>query len=358
MKRAKFFTVIVLAIALALISFGPAMAVEKLPTCWMPEHETFMPWYAKMQGWDKQEGLDMELLYFDSGMAQLEALPARQWVLGATGGVPMTMGALRFNAQMIAQGNNESIANTVFVRPDSPIAKVKGWNKDFPNVLGSPELVKGKTILVTTVSSVHYAMSLWLKVLGLKDADVVVKHMDQSSIMAAFESGVGDVACIWAPYSYTAEDKGWVKAGDPMDCGAALTIAMVGDEKFCNENPETVAKFLRIYLRGVNMLREEGSSERLVKLYQKFYQEWAGMELTDAMAKKDIDKHPVWTLPEQLELFDASKGESTAARWQRLIAEFFSGQGKLTADELKKVNASGYVTDKYLKMVGEVPSWK
>ena len=59
---------------------GPAMAKKKLfklNTCWMPSHESFVPWYAKKMGWDKDEGLDMRMHYFDSGMAELEALPAR-----------------------------------------------------------------------------------------------------------------------------------------------------------------------------------------------------------------------------------------------------------------------------------------
>lgn len=366
MKLAKLTGIALLVMAMVFGAFGPAMAKEKLikvPTCWMPEHETFIAWYAKEKGWDKDEGLDMELLYFDSGMAQLEALPARQWVLGATGGVPQVMGSLRFNAYMIGQGNNESHANAVFVRPDSPVLKTKGWNKDNPDVYGKPEDIKGKTILVTTVSSVHYAMSSWLKVFGLKDSDVTVKHMDQASIMAAFESGVGDMACIWAPYSYTAEDKGWKIAGDVASCGAALTITLVGDKKYCDENPEVVAKFLRIFLRGVNMLKKEGSSPEMVKLYRKFYQEWAGMELTPEMAKKDIDMHPVWDLDEQLVLFDKSKGqnpgESESERWQRLIAEFFAGQGKIKPAELKKVNEMGYITDKFLKMVETpIPDYK
>ena len=32
-------------------------------------------------------------------------------------------------AEIIAIGNDESYTNGVLVRPDSPIAKVKGWNK-------------------------------------------------------------------------------------------------------------------------------------------------------------------------------------------------------------------------------------
>ena len=117
----------------------------------------------------------------------LEAIPAKQWVIGGLGGVPMVVGAVRYGAYLIAIANDESITNVMMVRPDSPILKVKGFNKQFPEVYGSPETVKGKTILFTTVSSVHYAMSTWLKVLGLKDSDVVVKKMDQASAVAAFE---------------------------------------------------------------------------------------------------------------------------------------------------------------------------
>ena len=100
--------VVMLAAALILsgVGVGTAFAKDlvKLPTCWMPEHELFFGWYAKEMGWDKEEGLDFELLYFESGMSQLEALPAKQWVLGATGGVPHVMGALRYNAQFIGLG--------------------------------------------------------------------------------------------------------------------------------------------------------------------------------------------------------------------------------------------------------------
>ncbi len=119
----------------------------------------------------------------------------------------MVVGALRYDAYEIGLAEDESFTNNVYVRPDSPILKTKGFNKNFPDVYGSPETVKGKSILVTTVSSVHYAMSSWLKVLGLKDSDVEVKQMDQSSAVAAFEKGIGDVAVLWAPYCYAAKKR-------------------------------------------------------------------------------------------------------------------------------------------------------
>lgn len=352
MKKLTVLGVLALAVLLV-VSFTPvqAQAPVKLKTCWMPEHETFFPWLAKQKGWDKEEGLDLELLFFDSGMAQMEALPAKQWVLGATGGVPMVVGAMRYNAYMVGLGNDESITNNVYVRPDSPILKAKGFNSKHPEVYGSPETVKGKTVLVTTVSSAHYSMSTWLDVLGLKDSDIVVKQMDQASAMAAFEKGVGDAVVLWAPYTYTAESKGYKKISDLRMAGAALPITLIGEKEFCDKNPEVVAKFLRVYLRGVNYQRKHGSHPEVVKLYQKFMKDWGGMDMSAEMAKKDIDDHPVWTLEEQLKLLDASKGESTAAMWQRLIAEFFTAQGRFKPEELEKVNKMGYVTDKFLKLV-------
>ena len=89
-------------------------------------------------------------------MAILNALPAGEWVYAAMGAVPAMMGALRYDTYVIGNANEEALINRVLVRPDSPIAKVKGWNKDYPDVLGSPETVKGKTFLTTTVSSAHY----------------------------------------------------------------------------------------------------------------------------------------------------------------------------------------------------------
>ncbi|MBF0530894.1 MAG: ABC transporter substrate-binding protein, partial [Deltaproteobacteria bacterium] len=205
--------------------------------------------------------------------------------------------------------------------------------------------------IVATRQNVIYALASWLKVLGLKESDIVIKQMDQASIVAAFEKGVGDVACIWSPYSYTAEQKGWKEAFDLRMAGVALTITLVGDKDFCDKNPEIVAKFLRVYLRGVNWYRKNGPTPEVVKLYQKMMKDWGGQDMSEADCKADLEFNPVWTLEEQLKLFDSSKGESTAAKWQREVAEFFAAQGRFKPAELEKVNKLGYVTDKFLKMV-------
>ena len=190
------------AFCVSLAGMAFAEKLTKVPTAWMDEHETFLIWYAKEKGWDKEAGLDIDIQYFGSGMDILNALPSGSWVFAGMGGVPAMMGYLRYGTSVIAIGNDESMTNSVLVRPDSPIAKVKGYNKDFPEVLGSPDTVKGKTFLTTTVSSAHYGLSSWLKVLGLTDKDITIKNMDQAQALAAFDNGIGDGVALWAPHMY------------------------------------------------------------------------------------------------------------------------------------------------------------
>jgi len=335
-----------------------AAAPVKMKTAWMDEHETFLIWYAKEKGWDKEEGLDIQIGYFESGMAILNALPAGEWVVAGVGGVPAVIGNVRFDTYVALIGNDESLTNAVMVRPNSPILKTKGYNKKFPDVYGDPKDIKGKTILCTTVSSAHFALSHWLNVLGLKDSDVVIKNMDQAQALAAFSTGIGDAVVLWAPHMYAGEEKGWKVVGTPKTCKQGLPIDIIADKKFADKNPELVAKVLRVYLRAVNMLQKE-PLESLVPEYRRFFLEWAGQQYSAATALKDLQTHPVFNYGEQIALFDASKGPSTAQKWHTEIARFFTENGRITKDDLKKVESAKYVTDKFLKLVKQpIPAYK
>jgi len=354
MKRLFLVGVVILGAMFVVSGLGHAAAPAKLTTlgtCWMPEHETFIAWYAKEKGWDKEVGLDFNLLYFDSGMGMLEALPAKQWTIGALGGTPAVVGAARYGTKIIAVGNDESMANVVLVRPDSPILKVKGWNPKYPDVYGSPELIKGKTVITTTVSSAHFVLSTWLKVFGLKDSDVVIKNMDPFQCVAAFESGIGDIVTLWAPHMYVGISKGWKVAGDIKSAGAGLPIVIIGDPEFLEKNPEVVKKFLTVYFRGIDMLKSTPVA-KLVPEYKKFMKDYCGLEFTDEQCKMDLESHPVFNLQEQLKLFSGSP--SVVESWELGVLDFFTSQGKLKKEDADKVLKDGklnFITDKYLKMI-------
>ena len=135
MRLRSFFSCCV-ALLLCLMISVPASAsgLTKVRTAWMDEHETFLIWYAKEKGWDKEVGLDIEILYFGSGMAILNALPAGEWVYAAMGAVPAMMGALVWVSPLRHRQRQRvrfsSTACVLVWLGQIPIAKVKGWNKD------------------------------------------------------------------------------------------------------------------------------------------------------------------------------------------------------------------------------------
>lgn len=346
---------IMLQLVVSLIIFAQpqAFAAEtfQLKSCWQPEHSTFVMWNAKEKGLDKAAGLEIDPIYFESGMAQIEVMPAKQWKVGATGSVPMLLGALRYNAYMIGIANDDTISVNVLVRTDSPIAKIKGANPEFPATLGSADSIRGKTVLMTTVSNSHYALSTWLKRFGLKDSDVVIKNMDTGQILAAFESGIGDICVLWAPGSFVGQSKGWVVANEGAQKGHNMVNVLIAEKDFADKNPEKVAAFLRVYMQGIEDMRKDGT--KLAPAYSKFLRDWAGVELEEKVAAADIANHPVYTLDEQLQLFDSSKGESDVHKWMASMAEFFVQQGKFEKSEMDRTMKSGFITDKFLKMAAE-----
>jgi NitT/TauT family transport system substrate-binding protein/sulfonate transport system substrate-binding protein len=314
-----------------------------------PEFETFISWEAMQEGLDKQAGLKMSLVEFDSGMPQVQAMAANQWDVGATGCVPMLVGAMQYNALMIGIADDESYANVVMARPDNPVFKTKGSNPKYPEAYGTAADVKGKTVLVTTVSSGHYALSAWLAALGLKDSDVKIQNMEQAQAVAAFQAGNGDFVALWAPFMYTGLQKGWKVVADGSQVGANIPLVMLTSRSFGDAHPDLVAKWMTIYFQGIDKMKAQGTA--LAPQYQKFMKDWAGMEMTPGDAALDIQKHPVLDLKSQLALFDSSKGQSQAEGWMANIANFFTAQGRFTADQRDQAMKSGFVTDKFLKMV-------
>lgn len=354
MKGFRFclFSALVLLAFVLTAPFALAANPFKLKVCAQSEHAGYLLADAFENGKDKAVGLDVEIVYFDSGMAQMEGLPAKQWVVGSTGSVPMLAGALRYGAYMIGIANDDSTANAVLVRPDSPILQHKGVNPAFPETFGSADSVRGKTILVTTVSSGHYALSTWLKRLGLKDSDVVIKNMDQGQILAAYESGIGDVAVLWIPSMFVGQSKGWKIANKDSQTGAKQLNVIIAEKKFADEHPEQVAAFLKGFMGGVDKMKKDNVA--LAPEFAKFLMDTSGVDMPVKDAASAIKENTVFSMQEQLAFFDKSKGPSDVEQWMAGMADFFVEQGKFSREEMDRTLKSGFITDKFLKMAAEM----
>ena len=53
-------------LAFSLCNAASATPLTKIRTAWMDSYETFAMWYAKEKGWDKEAGLDIDILFCDS----------------------------------------------------------------------------------------------------------------------------------------------------------------------------------------------------------------------------------------------------------------------------------------------------
>lgn len=325
---------------------------EKGPVVIAVSHQPYyhaLPTYIAIQkGWAKDAGVDIKMQIYVSGPPQNEALASDKWEVGVYGSVPAMLASLRYGASIIAVSNDESETNDLWVRPDSPILKVKGKNPQYPEMYGSAELVKGKTILLTTASTGHFAAISTLKALGLDEKDVKIVHMEQSQAMAAFEAGQGDIVQLWAPFGYIAEGKGWKKMSSGKRAGANIPGLVVASKK-AMENPEKVAKWLALYMRGIEYMKT--NQDDAIKYLEKYYKE-NGQTLDEKALRQEFALRPIYTTSEQIGLFAKKDGKpSQIETWMGSLADFFVLQGRITAEEKEKFMKGGFITDKILLMV-------
>lgn len=326
---------------------------KRIVTAWLPEHETFLIWYAVQQGWDRQEGLEVELKRFATGKDLLQG--ADEWDMAACGAFSLLNAPSPQRFLVVGLGNDESLANVVMVRPGDPILKVKGFNAGYPSLLGHPADVRGRQIAYSASSSAQYLLARWLAAYGLTSRDVSARPLKTEEGIQSLADGKVDALVLWAPDFYGAEEHGLKVAATSRSVKARQPILLVARKNFAEKEPETAAAFLRVYLRAVRMMREE-SVANLVTSYKAFYREWAGKDMTDAEVIKDITIHPVFTLDDQLRLFDATRGRSEVQQWLDAIIRFQEGIGDEEAfvDERLRM-ATGF----FLKKVGRpIPDYR
>ncbi len=317
--------------------------IQEINVSYQPALYWAFPFYvATEKNWWQEAGLKANFSTFPAGAPQVATLANKAWDVGGTGSVPALLGAARFKLLTVGITNDESAANVLMVRGD----KAAEYQKD-------PASMKGKQILLTTNSTGDYAVTAALKKLGLTKADVQMVNMGQAQIISAISSNNGELAGVWAPNTYTLEEKTGAKVlFSGKDVGAEVPGALVAREDFAKEHPEAVAKFLAVYLRAQKWARDNPAEA--VKMMQAFYKQ-GGVELADKYLKEEFATRPTFDLAEQLKLMNrGAGGESTFDGWISKIGEFIKSVGTVSEAPVPKT----FVTDEYLKLVDKDPKLK
>jgi ABC-type nitrate/sulfonate/bicarbonate transport system substrate-binding protein len=336
------------AVALGLTMIGGAIAQAQTPALapikvsYQPALYWALPFYiATEKKFWADAGLAPEFSTFPAGAPQVAAAQAKSWDVGGTGSVPAVLGAARFGLLTIGITNDESKANALMVRADK-----------FEALKANPASIKGQKILITTNSTVDYATQNCLKKWGVAKADVQFVNLGQAQIISAITSNNGDLAGVWAPNTYTLEEKGGAKyLCSGHDAGAVVPGALIVRPDFAKENPELVAKFLAVYLRGWAWAKANPKEAR--EMTRKFYAQ-GGVEVSDAAIESEFGLRPVFSLDEQIKIMDRAKGKSDVDGWLGSIGEFMKSVG--TVPETPDVKT--FIDDGFMKRVAADPALK
>jgi NitT/TauT family transport system substrate-binding protein len=271
-------------------------------------------------------------------MPQIASGAAGSWDVGATGSVPAVLGAARYHILTIGISNDESATNVLMATREAAAAYAR-----------NPASLKGQRILVTGNSTGEYAAAACLKKAGLSEDDVTMVNLGQAGIISAMSSGTASYGALWAPNSYTLEDKVGAKViCSGADAGAEVPGALIVREQFAKEHPELVARYLAVYLHAVRW--EKAHPQQTMKELELADQA-AGVPIKPRFAKVEYQR-PIFDLQQQLELLRGQDGKpSKADQWFDKIADFMHAKGSLP----QVPKARDYITAKYLKLVEQDP---
>jgi len=303
----------------------PKKELKKIRVAVMPFFLSTPVNYIKKQGWDKEAGLDMEIIMFANGAAMNEALGANLWDVAPTGGAAI-YGVANFNAKFIADFIDGTGGNEIYVRKDSKIAKVKGFNPTFPEILGDPESVKGATILQTSGTTSQMSVVKYLQAIGVKDTDVNIVHMEFPQVYQAFVAGQGDIASMVSPYVFKAPEHGWVKAASLQALGTQLFETVITTPEAYENMKEELATFLHLLYKA-NEALESDPTLKFNEVKEWYVQN--GTEVKDEEVRQECE------LKSFLTKSDVQKIEY--GKYQREYAEFLVSIQKLKVEQVDVV---------------------
>ncbi len=335
----KFYRSAALVLALTSAVAVQAQPLAEIKVSYQPALYWALPFHiATEKGWWAELGLKPVFSTFPAGVPQIAASASKSWDVGGTGGVPAVLGHVRFGIKTIGVSNDESAGNALLARKEV----ADKFAKD-------PASIKGQTIVLTSNSTGDYAVQSCLKKWGIAKSDVTIKNMGQAEIISAMSSANADLAGLWAPNIYTLEEK----AGGRVLCsgkegGAFVPGALIARGDYAEQNPENVAKFLAVYLRGWSWAN--ANKAEAIAMMKKFYEQ-GGVSISDASMKKEFDTRPTFNLAQQMQNMDRARGASAVDGWFGAMGEFMRGTGAIQA-----VPQSGdYITDAFMKRVAADP---
>lgn len=337
--KKKLSAALTVAMVLGCLSSVGNMTVlaEELPVLSVSCHPAYISTplaYAISQDMAKDYGFEMDVQVYASGAPQNEALGSGLWDVGVIGGAFVTS-VNTYGAYVIGDFIDGRDGNAIFVRADSDIAAATGSNPTYPDILGSADTVKGKTLITNIGTTGHVQAQKWLEALGLTENDINIVQMDYAAGYQAFEAGEGDILATIGPYSTRAlvnHTEDWAVAGGFISLDLLQYENIVCSSSAMEEKRDLLVSFIRMILDANDILAQD--QELVVETYMNWMSE-NGQEVDEEEARMECRQKPVMTSEQVRELIDSNFGE-----YEKMVWEMNIESGVISADSISKLDTN------------------
>ena len=204
---------------------------------------------AMEKKWFDAVNVEIELILFPNGPAQMEASSA--WDCASTGIGGVITGVIGHDLKVLATAaRDEGGHQAFFARKDSPIVLAGKGHTNIPELYGTAETWKGKDILCAIGTTNHYVLYRTLDAFGLDTKDVNLINMDIATANTAFLAGQGDVVGVWGPLLYNEDKKDLVMVSNDAWVKTGIVTNYIASADGWKEKQAAIEKWLEVTVMG------------------------------------------------------------------------------------------------------------
>lgn len=196
--------------------------------------------------YENELGVDVEILYFDSGKDVNTALAAGSIDITELGSSPAALGLSNgLDFEVIWVGDIIGSAETLVAKADSSIVTVTD--------------LAGKKVATPFASTAHYSLLNALKLAGMSESDLTLFDMQPDDIYAAWQRGDIDAAYVWYPVlgELLKDGVSVTDSAKLAEQGIVTADLNVARTEFANANPDIVANYIKAQMKANDMILDE-----------------------------------------------------------------------------------------------------
>jgi NitT/TauT family transport system substrate-binding protein len=272
-------------------------------------------WTGLDRGSFDKQGIDFELLDFNTGPDVFEAMAKGHLDVLSAGGVI---------SNYLALG-----AGRAFLINDVEIATAQLWVRPDRGVKAFSDL-RGKRIATTAKTTAHIFLDRALRANGVNPAEIQIVNGSMSASVASFIAGDVPAVALWVPFNITVREK-LPDAIKLVDASAfypqsAVVGGWVAREDFYADNKDVFARIIRGWAEANDYMVRNGAAAA-DGLQKNHYKQAAVSDITEALRAQKMFSSREWK-----RLYS----DGTVTKWLQQVSDFFMTDAGMAAQQSAK----------------------